>query len=155
MDSDIQTSLMNVNCKSVSKVPYKDMIILAKIYKVYDGDTCTVVFMYGDKPFKISARISGIDTPEIRTSNPLEKEAGRKVRDHVRGLILDKVLPIKFEKWGKWGSRLITEIYLDNPPKRNLTLTSYLLKHKIAREYSGGEKKDWTDSELRYIIDNC
>ena len=59
------------------------------VNRVYDGDT---VFLDIDLGFDIwlkdkSIRILGIDTPEIRTKNNLEKHAGKIVADYVKELL--------------------------------------------------------------------
>lgn len=114
------------------------------IVSVYDADTCTVLLDLGFNTFrKERVRLYGIDTPELRTRNKKEKEAGYFARDFVRELILDKEVTIKTykDKKGKFG-RYLVEIILDN--KKNLN--KLLIKKSLAKEYFGGKKvlfKDW------------
>ncbi|MGB2683826.1 MAG: thermonuclease family protein, partial [Olleya sp.] len=78
----------------------------AKIIAVYDGDTVTAVvdlgFLHSQE---MKLRLYGIDTPEMRGA---EKEEGRKVRDIVRSMILDKEVTIRSykDKQGKYGRYL-------------------------------------------------
>lgn len=45
----------------------------AKVSSVYDGDTIKCIFAFGGEMFVWNCRISGVDTPELRTRNQLEK----------------------------------------------------------------------------------
>ncbi len=58
-------------------------------HRCYDGDTCTFTLpgvhpLFGEK---ISVRIAGIDTPEIRGKCEQEKALAKKARDLVRGIL--------------------------------------------------------------------
>lgn len=82
----------------------------AKIIAVYDGDTVTAVvdlgFLHSQE---MKLRLYGIDTPEMRGP---EKVEGKKVRDIVREMILDKEVEIHSykDKQGKYGRYLATII---------------------------------------------
>ncbi len=84
----------------------------AKIIGVYDGDTVTAVvdlgFLHSQE---MKLRLYGIDTPELRGAEKIE---GRKVRDILREMILDKEVVIHSykDKQGKYGRYLAT-IVLD------------------------------------------
>ena len=110
---------------------------MCKCISVYDGDTITVVF----KPFescvfyKFRIRLSGIDTPEMRTKNIGEKEKATEVRDFLRGLILDKLIKIKCGEFDKYG-RLLAYVYIDDT-----NINQLLIDKKFAYEYDGGTKR--------------
>jgi endonuclease YncB( thermonuclease family) len=58
-------------------------------HRCYDGDTCTFTLpgihpLFGEK---ISVRIAGIDTPEIRGKCDQEKTLVKEARDVVRGIL--------------------------------------------------------------------
>ena len=60
------------------------------LVRCYDGDTCTFN-LPGIHPFfgkKISARIRGIDTPEIRGKCAAEKRKAKAARDYLRALLI-------------------------------------------------------------------
>ncbi|WP_299128286.1 thermonuclease family protein [uncultured Winogradskyella sp.] len=84
----------------------------AKIIDVYDGDTITAQVDLG---FLVSRemkfRLYGIDTPELRGE---ERPEGLKVRDILRGRILDKEVVIYSykDKQGKYG-RFLANIFLE------------------------------------------
>lgn len=101
----------------------------AKIIAVYDGDTVTAVvdlgFLHSQE---MKLRLFGIDTPEMRGP---EKVEGKKVRDIVRGMILDKEVEIHSfkDKQGKYGRYLAT-IIIDG-----LDLNQWLVDNGHAEPY--------------------
>jgi micrococcal nuclease len=103
----------------------------AKVIKVYDGDTITVLIDLGfGVTFKEKLRLYGINTPEVRGK---ERPDGLISRDRLRERILDKNITIKTfkDKKGKYG-RYIAEIYLE---KENIN--EWLVSEGLA------EKKDY------------
>ena len=109
----------------------------AKVLSVYDGDTITVAFPFGDKMFKWTCRLTGVDTPELRTRNKQEKEFGYQVRDHLREKILKKIVTIKCGEFDKYG-RLLIKVYTDDE-----CVNDWLVDNKYAFVYDGGTKKKW------------
>lgn len=102
----------------------------AKIIGVYDGDTVTALVDLGFLHFQeMKLRLYGIDTPELRGS---EKEEGKKVRDIVRDMILDKEVTIRSykDKQGKYG-RYLANIILEN----GLDLNQWLVENGHAKPY--------------------
>lgn len=84
----------------------------AKVIKVYDGDTITVLIDLGfGVTFKEKLRLYGINTPEVRGKERLD---GLISRDRLRERILDEDVIIKTlkDKKGKYG-RYIAEVYLE------------------------------------------
>ena len=51
---------------------------LAKVVHIYDGDTMHIVFREFGSYYKWNCRVTGVDTPELRTKNEAEKEKGIK-----------------------------------------------------------------------------
>ncbi|AUC83578.1 thermonuclease family protein [Lacinutrix sp. Bg11-31] len=101
----------------------------AKIIAVYDGDTVTAVvdlgFLHSQE---MKLRLFGIDTPEMRGAEKIE---GKKVRDIVREMILDKEVEIHSykDKQGKYGRYLAT-ILIDG-----LDLNKWLVDNGHAKVY--------------------
>lgn len=112
--------------------------IYAKVYKVYDGDTISVIFRWHRQYIKTSCRILGLDTPEIRTKNLEEKKLGIEVRDFLRSLILDKVVKIKLYHNDKYGRPLIDVFTEDDKSIKDI-----LIEKKFAKPYNGGRKEPW------------
>lgn len=120
-----------------------------KCVNVYDGDTIKVVFPIHDKLYRWNCRLSGVDTPEIRTKNKEEKKMGYKVRDKLRDKILNKMIYVKCGEFDKYG-RLLAEIYLENEfqvggssIETNTSINKWLINNKYAFKYDGGKKKGW------------
>ncbi|MHA2039470.1 MAG: thermonuclease family protein [Promethearchaeota archaeon] len=101
---------------------------------VYDGDTLTVSLDLGiEISKKIKVRLLGVDTPELRLE---EREEGLKVRDYVRGLVLQKEVLIKTykDKTGKYG-RYLAEIFIEQEDGTYLNLSAHLLELGFAKPY--------------------
>jgi len=149
MERRIKRKLSKINSESVSSIPHEGETILAKVYDVYDGDTCKIIFLHGNKiPMKISIRIMGIDTPERRGKNitDLEKEVALIVRDKVIEWIDGKIVKITFLKWDKYGGRIDGNIFFDDR-----SVGEELIKLGFAKIYHGKKKKKWTQEELLQI----
>jgi micrococcal nuclease len=108
----------------------------------YDGDTC-----YIDVPFlpdslrKMSIRILGIDTPEIKGECAEEKALALKAREFANKVFrAAKNIEYKDLGWDKYGGRLLTNVYLDGK-----LYSKMIIDEKLARSYDGGTKKGWCD----------
>lgn len=112
--------------------------IQCKIIKVYDGDTVTIIAPFENNFYKVKCRLNGIDTPEIRTKNLKEKEAGKKAAEWLRNLINNKIVWIDCGKWDKYG-RLLVDIYLDENDVDSVN--NMLVANGMAHKYDG-KKKD-------------
>lgn len=111
----------------------------AKVVSVYDGDTVKCVFPLNGKLYKWNCRLSGVDTPEIRTRNKVEKKYGFEVRDNLRDKILNKVVTLQCGDFDKYG-RLLIEIKCDDD---DCSINQWLINKKYAFEYHGGKKESW------------
>ena len=125
----------------------------ARISRVIDGDTVEVVFLHGGiVPMKIGIRISGVDTPELRGKTDLEKQAARYVKTKVEELLSDKAksIHVTFEKWDKYGNRIVGDILFDGTGR----LSDYLLLNAYAQIYNGKAKCKWSEASLQDIMDD-
>lgn len=99
----------------------------AKVASVYDGDTIWIITNINnplevncsaDQLRKINIRLARIDTPEMKGVTPEVKAKAVAARDHVRDLILDKLVYFKLGNFGIGGESLdsfkrqIGEIYV-------------------------------------------
>jgi endonuclease YncB( thermonuclease family) len=122
-----------------------EQVFECKVVKVYDGDTIHVLFPYFNKMYKWNCRLTGIDTPELRTTNLLEKDFGYKVRDILSEKILNKVVKIKCGEFDKYG-RLLCEVYeIENETEFKNSINNWLIENNYAFAYDGGTKKDWDE----------
>ena len=111
-----------------------------EIIRCYDGDTCTVN-LPGVHPFfghKISVRIYGIDTPEIRGECGSEKVKARDARDHLLDLIgeADRVdlMGCVRDKYFRIGCTMLLD---------GKNVGDILIEEGLARHYDGGKRQSW------------
>ena len=108
-----------------------------RVIKVYDGDTITIAskLPFKESPlYRLSVRLNGIDTPEIKGKNEDEKTAAKMTRDALAALILNKYVILKNIQSEKYG-RILADVYLDE-----LHLNDWLIREKYAVKYDGGTK---------------
>jgi len=108
--------------------------------KVIDGDTVDVDISLGFDILLRNKRIrlAGIDAPETRTKDLIEKEFGlfvkQKVIDFISGNFENMTLKV-YDENDKFG-RILGDIYCDGN-----SLCEYLLKNNYVVKYNG-ENKD-------------
>ena len=146
-EENVNGEIEELNTKTKENTEYMTLEnneYMAKIVYIYDGDTMHVVFKEFGKYFRWNCRISGVDTPEVRTRNVKEKELGYKVRDVLRKNLMEKIVKIKCGEFDKYG-RLLIDVYVpdDMQSKENQMLSEWLIENKYAYSYHGGTKKSW------------
>jgi hypothetical protein len=97
----IANCINDINNNNIKKATYINSPVLtynfkkAKIVKVYDGDTVWIaVKFYNGKIYKFLARIYGIDCPELRSNNLMEKEEAKKAKEFTTNFCLNKIVNI-------------------------------------------------------------
>ena len=108
-----------------------------KFEKNYDGDTLTVSIpnvhpLLGQK---VSVRILGIDTPEVKTHDTCEKSAARNAQrlvenllSHAQRIDLENVARDKY-------FRILADVRVDGK-----SVAELLIKNRLAVAYDGGTK---------------
>lgn len=141
----LKSELENCTTANTPLFTFDGKEFLCKCINVYDGDTVTVAFRpfyneetkIGDKTiYKYNIRLSGIDTPEIRTKNLDEKRKGIEIRDLLRKKILNKFITIRCGNFDKYG-RLLGDIYDEN----TIHINQWLIDNGHAYGYDGGTKQ--------------
>lgn len=129
----------------------------AFVTNVVDGDTVDVEVDLG---FKIKhgmrVRVDGVDTPELRSSNSLERTAAKYATAYVEKLILGQTVYLRTykPKGDKYG-RFLAQIYINEDIHHQApSLSQVLLTSKTGRLYEGGKRIDWTIEQLEFMIDN-
>ena len=112
----------------------------ALVDRVVDGDTIDVVLDLGfDLKMSSRVRFAGINAPESRTKDPVEKEQGlaakRYVEDWVGALQNRIIIQTQLDERGKFG-RVLGVILSDDGACLNDEMVS--LGH--ARPYDGGKR---------------
>ena len=135
---------MSIEWDSIHDAPdYSDCVkgttVEGKVVSVYDGDTVKIIFPLNGVLYKWNCRLTGVDTPEIRTSNKKEKAFGYVVRDLLREKILNKVVQVKCDDLDKY-CRLLTVIYIDG-----VDVNEWLIDKDYSFAYDGGTKRSWEE----------
>lgn len=131
-------------------------VMIGKCVKCYDADSVHIVVNYRDRFNKFKCRLADIDTPELRTSNLLEKKIAKEARNLVRKWIEGKLVLIKCGSFDKYG-RLLIYIYpyINNNPTisqlggdllgYNGSINERLVDQHYACKYDGGKKTPFQD----------
>lgn len=130
------TTINNLDLKNIQKFILP--ITKAYVISVYDCDTITVAFKFDNltdnNTYKVSVRLNGIDSPEIKSKNSDEKKCAIKARDYLTQLLLNKEIELKDVSYDKYG-RILAEVYLDEQH-----INQKILDDKMAVRYDGGTK---------------
>lgn len=81
-----------------------------KCTKVYDGDTCHIIFEFNNQLTKIKIRMLGYDAPEMKSKDAAIKQKATEARDKLRELVLDKIVTCKLGDFDKYG-RVLCDIF--------------------------------------------
>ena len=121
----------------MDKDPY--IYRVKQVLKVVDGDTIDADIDLGfDISLTKRVRLSGVDTPESRTTDLKEKTLGLEVKewlkknlDGKKNILIKTELPDSTEKYG----RILGRLYVDD-----VCLNDCMISEGYAWEYSGGTK---------------
>jgi micrococcal nuclease len=120
-----------------------------KIVKVVDGDTVDVDIDLGFGVWlkKQRVRLYGIDTPESRTRDLVEKRFGNMAKAYLKDRLSGgAVLGTRLDKKGKFG-RILGEFFvLDGEEKSNINQELITNHHAVA--YHGQSKEDIEEEHL-------
>tara|TARA_E500000178_G_scaffold354705_1_gene424675 strand:- start:2518 stop:3000 length:483 start_codon:yes stop_codon:yes gene_type:complete len=129
----------------------------AKLIKVVDGDTVDVDIDLGFGVWLRDerVRIMGIDTPESRTRNKVEKLFGKAASTRVKELLGSNPILKTFaakdgeDMKGKFG-RILGDFDVYSPTTDSWKpLTQVLIEEGLAVEYHGQAKSDIEDQHLK------
>lgn len=127
-------------------VPLKDQVITARVNKIYDGDTITVVLSPNkdDQYYKYQVRLIGIDTPEMKIA--AQKEHAVAARNHLvtaitNGAELSNVeclVKLHCKGTDKYG-RILAKVFKDD-----IDLCEMMINDGHANPYDGGTKMNFS-----------
>ena len=131
----------------MDKDPY--IYRVRQVIKVVDGDTIDVAIDLGfDISLTKRVRLSGVDTPESRTTDLKEKTLGLEVKEWLKKKLQDQTdiiikteLPDSTEKYGRILGQLFVgdkEVMSVNKKK---SLNQQMIDEGYAWEYDGGAKQ--------------
>ena len=67
-----------------------------------------VVFKEFGSYYRWNCRVTGVDTPELRTKNEHEKKMGYEVRDKLREMFMDKIVTVNTYEFDNMDVFLLT-----------------------------------------------
>ena len=125
-------------------------IYYAKLVKVVDGDTVDVDIDlgFGIKLTNERVRIMGIDTPESRTSNKVEKVFGLAAKNRLAALLAEDCILITTEnkkgedEVGKFG-RVLGDFQIGDK-----SVTQIMIEEGHAADYYGGSKEELLEQHM-------
>ena len=129
----------------MDKDPY--IYRVRQVIKVVDGDTIDVAIDLGfDISLTKRVRLSGVDTPESRTTDLKEKALGLEVKEWLKhklegakDILIKTQLPDSTEKYG----RILGNLYINN---ESLSLNEQMVNAGYAWSYKGDAKiKDFDE----------
>ena len=112
-----------------------------EVTKIVDGDTIDVIIDLGfDVLFSSRVRLSGIDAPESRTTDKMEKALGIEAKEYIKHFFKDaKSIIIKTEKMDsseKYG-RILGWVYVNGD---SISINDHMIKDGYAWGYLGDTK---------------
>jgi len=119
-----------------------------KVTKIVDGDTIDVMLDLGfDIKYKSRVRLFGIDTPESRTRDKVEKKYGllskKFLQEQIKKSKRVTIKTYKGDETGKFG-RILGDVFLDDKSVNSLMCTK---GHAV--EYYGQSKDDVEAAHLK------
>lgn len=118
-----------------------------KILRIVDGDTVDVDIDlgFGVWMHKERVRIAGIDTPESRTKDLVEKQFGLASKQFVKDLMpigSQQIIKTQKDKTGKFG-RILGDFIIDG-----VLLSQLMIEKHHAVEYNGENKDEVLEAHL-------
>ena len=124
-----------------------------KVNRVVDGDTVDVDIDLGFGVWlkKERVRLYGIDTPESRTRDKVEKKYGLAAKDFVVKFLDDEYILLKTKEYdakGKFG-RILGELWRTTDFGTKKSLNDYMIEKHHAVAYHGQSKKDIAEEHIK------
>lgn len=121
-----------------------------RILRVIDGDTLEVGIIKDLRRVRLRLRIMGVDTPETRTRNPVEKRCGIYVKRIVQERLVDTTTRIIISDHDKYG-RAVGDVLVSS----DMWMSTWLLCNNYAIPYTGGKRefKEEDYTKLFMILD--
>ena len=118
-----------------------------KVIRVVDGDTVDVDIDLGFGVWlhKERVRIQGIDTPESRTRDKVEKRFGLLAKEELKVLLDDdnvKLITMKYDAKGKFG-RILGDFSV-----KGARVSRVMIERHHAVEYHGQSKEEIKEAHL-------
>ena len=121
------------------------------ILKVVDGDTVDVDIDLGFSTVlkKQRVRLMGIDTPESRTRDLVEKLFGKASKKHLTHLLSEGDITLISHDKGKFG-RILGELFVHNEDESVININKQMILDHHAVEYTGENKDTTTERHMEH-----
>jgi micrococcal nuclease len=118
----------------------------AEVTRVVDGDTIDVELDLGFSILmRARVRLLGIDTPESRTRDLVEKKFGLAAKDYLKHWIEEQeYVMIESTEKGKFG-RVLGNVW---NPECNVCINTKMIEDHHAVEYTGQNKEDVQEAHM-------
>lgn len=127
-----------------NKVKFVAPITEGRGIQAYDGDTIRIAQLlninHEVKVYEFSVRVNGIDCPEIRTKNTVEKRCSIQAKEFAHEFIYDKRVVLTNKGVDKYG-RVLADVSVDG-----VDLATEMIRRRYAVAYDGKKKNvpdDW------------
>ena len=129
-------------------------IYRGKLDRVVDGDTVDIDIDLGFGVWlhKERVRIYGIDTPESRTRDKVEKRFGLLAKEFVKGFVKGSSVILRTQKYdakGKFGRILGKFLVYDKKEDREMHLGDIMIREHLAVKYEGQSKEDIAEQHIK------
>ena len=118
----------------------------AKCVRVVDGDTIDAEIDLGfDVKIKKRIRLAGINAPESRTRNKVEKKLGLAAKEKLTDMLdgAANCFELESQELGKYG-RVLGKLHIDKISGKDVItkvcINDELVKQGYATEYDGGKR---------------
>ena len=123
-----------------------------KVVKIIDGDTVDVDIDlgFGVWQHKQRIRLYGIDTPESRTRDKVEKQYGLKAKEFLTGMLDDDggiLLKTRKDGKGKFG-RILGELWRTTN-YADKSINEYMIEKHHAVRYHGQSKQSIEEEHIK------
>ena len=121
------------------------------ITKIVDGDTVDVNIDLGFSTVlkKQRVRLMGIDTPESRTRDLVEKLFGKASKKHLTHLLSEGNITLVSHDKGKFG-RILGELFVHNEDESVINVNKQMILDHHAVEYTGENKDTTTERHMEH-----
>lgn len=130
---------IGANAEALKNIVFENAVV-EEITSIYDGDTFRANIKGYPKivGYRMSIRLLGIDTPEMRAKCSKEKELARAAKKLTVSLLRGADhIELRNIKRGKYF-RILADVYVDG-----VSIANELIKNNLAVKYDGGTKIDW------------
>lgn len=111
----IKCQLSSKTSQNTKPYSFEGQILVGKIIRVYDGDTCTAIVKINGIFQQIKIRCNGYDSPEMKPpkadkTRDIEIQKANRAKTALEEMVLDKIVTLHIHGFDKYG-RFLATIY--------------------------------------------